>query len=61
MPDVSASMMTTKLTNVEISGADLLVGIDVSCLMHLAGGLRRKGSNIEVKHLAEVLAEEPTK
>jgi len=61
MPDVSASMMTTKLTNVETSGADLLVGIDVSCLMHLAGGLRRKGSNIEVKHLAEVLAEEPTK
>jgi L-lactate dehydrogenase complex protein LldE len=60
MPEVSASMMTTKLTNVEDSGADLLLGTDVSCLMHLAGGLRRRGSTMEVKHLAELLAEERT-
>ncbi|MFW2340478.1 MAG: (Fe-S)-binding protein [Acidimicrobiia bacterium] len=59
MPDVSAAMMSTKLTNVETSGANLLVGIDVSCLMHLEGGLRRRGSEIEVKHLAQVLNEEP--
>ena len=59
MPDVSASMMSTKLTNVEASGADLLVGVDVSCLMHLAGGLRRRGSPIEIKHIAEVLNAEP--
>jgi len=58
MPEVSASIMSTKLTNVEASGADLLVGVDVSCLMHLAGGLRRRSSKIEVKHIAEVLAEE---
>lgn len=58
MPDVSASMMSTKLDNVEASGADLLVGVDVSCLMHLAGGLRRRGSAIEAKHIAEVLNDE---
>jgi L-lactate dehydrogenase complex protein LldE len=58
MPEVSASIMSTKLTNVEASGADLLVGVDVSCLMHLAGGLRRRGTQIEVKHIAEVLAAE---
>jgi hypothetical protein len=29
----------------------------VSCLMHIAGGLRRRGSQVQVKHLAEVLAE----
>jgi L-lactate dehydrogenase complex protein LldE len=57
MPEVSASMMSTKLTNVEASGADLLVGVDVSCLMHLAGGLRRRDTDIEVKHIAEVLSE----
>jgi L-lactate dehydrogenase complex protein LldE len=60
MPDVSASMMSTKLSNVEESGADLLVGVDVSCLMHLAGGLRRRDSSIEVKHIAEVLNGEQT-
>ncbi len=58
MPEVSAAMMNTKLTNVEASGADLLVGIDVSCLMHLSGGLRRRKSPIEVRHLALVLNEE---
>lgn len=57
MPEVSASMMDTKLTNLEASGADLLVGIDVSCLMHLSGGLRRRGSDIEVRHIARVLNE----
>ena len=57
MPEVSASMMSTKLTNIEASGADLLVGVDVSCLMHLADGLRRRETDIEVKHIAEVLSE----
>lgn len=56
MPEVSAAMMGTKLDNVERSGADTLVGGDVSCLMHLAGGLRRRGSEVRVRHIAEVLA-----
>jgi L-lactate dehydrogenase complex protein LldE len=59
LPEVSASIMSTKLTNVEAAGANLLVGTDVSCLMHLAGGLRRRGSTIEIKHIAEVLNGEP--
>jgi L-lactate dehydrogenase complex protein LldE len=56
MPDVSAAMMAAKLSEVEASGAEVLVGGDVSCLMHLAGGLRRRGSSIRVRHIAEVLA-----
>lgn len=55
MPAVSASIMNTKLDRVEASGADTLVGGDVSCLLHLEGGLRRRGSKIEVKHIAELL------
>lgn len=55
MPEVSAAMMRTKLDNVEATGAALLVGGDVSCLMHLGGGLRRRGSPIEVRHVAELL------
>jgi L-lactate dehydrogenase complex protein LldE len=56
LPEVSAAMMRSKLDAVESSGAEVLVGGDVSCLMHLAGGLRRRGSAIRVAHIAEVLA-----
>lgn len=57
MPDVSAAMMSHKLNAVEQSGADLLVGVDVGCLMHLEGGLRRRGaSHVGIHHIAEVLA-----
>jgi L-lactate dehydrogenase complex protein LldE len=56
MPAVSAAIMDEKLDRVEASGADVLVGGDISCLTHLEGGLRRRGSKIEVKHIAELLA-----
>jgi len=55
MSDISAAIMRRKLDNIESTGADTLVGADVSCLMHLAGGLRRRGSKVQVKHLAEIL------
>jgi len=55
-PEVSAAMMDTKIDRVEASGADVLVGVDVSCLMHIGGGLRRRGSRVAVKHIAEILA-----
>ena len=38
------------------TGADLLIGLDMSCLMNIEGRLRRRGRAIEVRHLAEVLA-----
>ncbi|MFQ5611682.1 MAG: (Fe-S)-binding protein [Anaerolineae bacterium] len=56
MSDISAAMLDRKLDNLAASGADTLVGCDISCLMHLAGGLRRRGSQVRVRHLAEVLA-----
>ena len=56
MPAISAAIMDEKLNRVEASGADILVGGDVSCLMHLEGGLRRRGSKLVVRHIAELLA-----
>lgn len=56
MPEVSAAILRAKIRRVQASGADLLIGGDTSCLMHIAGGLRRIGSPIEVRHVAEVLA-----
>ncbi len=55
MSDISGAMLQRKLDNIEASGADTVVGGDVSCLMHIAGGLHRRGSSVQVKHLAEVL------
>jgi L-lactate dehydrogenase complex protein LldE len=55
MPDVSGAIMDAKLDRLEASGADALVSGDVSCLMHLEGGLRRRGSDIEVLHISELL------
>lgn len=55
MPAVSTAIMDEKLDRVEASGADTLVGGDISCLLHMAGGLHRRGSEIQVKHIAELL------
>lgn len=55
MPAVSAELMRKKLDRIEASGADTVVGGDVSCLLHLEGGLRRRGSEVAVKHIAEIL------
>ena len=57
MPEVSGAIMSAKLECVEATGARTLVGYDASCLLHLAGGLHRRGSTIEVRHVAEMLAE----
>ena len=54
--DISSAMLERKLDDVRASGADTVVGCDMSCLMHLQGGLSRDGSPIRCLHLAEVLA-----
>lgn len=57
MPAVSTAIMETKLDQIMASGADTVVGGDLSCLIHIEGGLRRRGSDIEVKHIAELLGD----
>ena len=55
MPDVSTAMADEKIKALEKSGADTLVSGDSSCLMHLAGRLRRTGQDTLVLHLAQIL------
>ena len=38
------------------TGADVLLAGDLGCLMNMAGKLKREGTAIEVRHVAEVLA-----
>ena len=56
-PGVSARMATDKANEIERSGADLLLGGDLGCLLNLAGTLRRQGATTEVRHVAEILAD----
>jgi len=56
MSAISGAMLERKLACIEESGAQTVVATDMSCLMHIAGGLRRRDSPIAVRHLAEVLA-----
>ncbi len=56
MADISSAMLDRKLDRIEESGADAVVVTDVSCGMHMAGGLRRRGSRIRIRHIADVLA-----
>ena len=55
LPEVSTAMLQTKISQIEASGVQTVVGGDISCLMHIAGGLHRKGSPIRTAHIAEVL------
>lgn len=58
LPEVSTAMLETKIAQIEASGAATVVGGDISCLMHIAGGLHRKGSSVRTAHIAEILAGE---
>jgi L-lactate dehydrogenase complex protein LldE len=60
MPAVSGSMLDRKIEQIEASGTAAVVVTDVSCGMHIAGGLRRRGSPVRVVHLADVLAKDRT-
>lgn len=55
MGHISAAILQRKLDDIESTGADTVVGTDVSCLIHIGGGLHRRGSQVQVKHLADVL------
>jgi L-lactate dehydrogenase complex protein LldE len=59
MGPVSSAMLQSKIEAIESSGAEMVVATDVSCLMHIGGGLHRRGSRVRTRHLAEVLAGSP--
>jgi L-lactate dehydrogenase complex protein LldE len=61
-PAISTRMVDDKVTDIEATGAELVLAGDLGCLMNMAGRLKRVGSKVEARHVAEVLAgmtEEP--
>ena len=55
-PDISNEIVGKKAEDVEASGVELLLAGDLGCLMNMAGKLKRSGSKVEARHVAEVLA-----
>jgi len=55
-PDISGAMVADKTADIATTGADTLLAGDLGCLMNIAGRLRREGSGVHVRHVAEVLA-----
>ncbi|MSQ35064.1 MAG: (Fe-S)-binding protein [Dehalococcoidia bacterium] len=55
MSPVSTAMLNEKLDNVAATGAKTLIAGDAGCIMHMAGGLRRRRSDVQVVHMAQLL------
>jgi len=55
-PEISNAIVSKKVANIRASGAGTLLAGDLGCLMNMAGKLTRDGSEIAVRHVAEVLA-----
>jgi Fe-S oxidoreductase len=56
-PEISAEILKKKLDNVEDTDARLLVTDCPGCVIQLRGGMDKRENKIQVKHIAEVLAE----
>ncbi len=57
MADISGAMVSEKVDHVKETEAQVLVGLDMACLMNIAGNLRYRGEPVRVMHLAELLYE----
>lgn len=56
-PRISERMVSDKLRSIAESGADMVLGGDLGCLLNIAGRLKREGSKVKTYHAVEVLAD----
>lgn len=54
--DTSTAMLNDKIESIQSTDATVVSAGDYSCLMHIGGGLNRRGSHTTTMHLAEILA-----
>ncbi len=57
-PEISTAMVDEKAHHIIKSKADAVIGCDMGCLMNIKGRLNRIGSDIKVRHIAQLLAGE---
>ena len=54
-PEISTNMVAKKTADIGRTGADLVLAGDMGCLLNIAGRLKREGSSVQARHIAEVL------
>ena len=60
-PEISATILNKKLDHVEHTNAQVLVTDCPGCVLQLRGGMDKRQGNIEVMHIAELIAEAAVK
>jgi L-lactate dehydrogenase complex protein LldE len=55
---VSGAMLQDKLQCIDQAQAEVCTACDNSCLMHIQGGMHRRGSPMRTEHIARILASE---
>ncbi|MDH3574101.1 MAG: LUD domain-containing protein [Desulfobacteraceae bacterium] len=56
-PEISAEILKKKLDDVQAADARILVSDCPGCVLQLGGGMDKRGGEIQVKHITELLAE----
>jgi len=54
-PNISRNMGQLKLDHLRKNNPDLLVSVDMSCMMHLGGLAEKEGKPVRTQHVAQVL------
>jgi L-lactate dehydrogenase complex protein LldE len=54
--ETSSAMVQDKVDAIVRTGAEVVTSLDNSCLMNIGGSLSRRGADVRVMHLAEILA-----
>ncbi len=56
-PQISTRLASDKVENIDATGANVLLGGDMGCLLNISGRLKRLDKAVKVYHVAEVLAD----
>lgn len=54
-PEISQAVLQDKVNSILRTGADLVVGCDLSCLINIQGMLHRQGAKVQTMHIAQLL------
>ena len=55
-PEISTAMADEKIDNILATKADAVTGCDISCLMNILGRISRREEDVQVLHIAQILA-----
>ncbi len=58
LPEMSAPILQRKLKNIKATGAPVVAMDCPGCVMQIRGGMDKDGSGIQVRHTAELIAEQ---